>query len=124
MRKRMFIQWQKRDVRLKRIDCKSVEVQDIWDLIISHQADGGWWSIDLTRGMKEKELSKIAGALQNRTWFAGYDVDILVVVPTIADGICFRWKYQKEIGWHEEVLNKAVQRKMERAQRRKEHGWK
>jgi len=70
-----------------------------------------------TRRRSRQDTQRLYEAIKNRAWHAGYTSEVLTVMPTSSDGICFTWICMQNIDDLSEVIRRKEAMK---AKRRKE----
>jgi len=122
MNRTVPIQWKGRNVHLQHIEIPkappgSPSAAEVWDTILSVQGDGNWYSVKQTRRRSRQDTQRLYEAIRNRAWHAGYTSEVLTVMPTSSDGICFTWICMQNIDDLSEVIRRKEAMK---AKRRKE----
>lgn len=122
MNRTVPIQWKGRNVHLQHIEIPkappgSPSAAEVWDTILSVQGDGNWYSVKQTRRRSRQDTQRLYEAIKNRAWHAGYTSEVLTVMPTSSDGICFNWICMQNIDDLSEVIRRKEAMK---AKRRKE----
>jgi hypothetical protein len=94
MRRRLPATWKGRRQEIHSIpkELPCVNAEGAWLILQSKKADGKWYEISSTRDWKESKLKRTVAAVMNRAWYAGYEKNLLIVIATLVNGICFRWE--------------------------------
>lgn len=96
MLERLPTQRNGRNIHLQSITVDEANICDydaIWDTILNKAADGEWWRITNVSEWNEGDLKRLHHAIRNRAFQKGYVADVLSVIVTKRDGLCFRWAY-------------------------------
>ena len=70
----------------------------LWYVIEKKIGNGTWYKIQPTAEMGKQGIRKAVAALRQRAYYRGYDADVLSIVATELDGICFMWRYNDDLG--------------------------
>lgn len=106
MRNRMPLEYDKRPIRLReieevpKVDRRKKENKGkrlgpheaLWRVMLGRLYDWHWYSIVPTRAYSVKKLQQAHDAVRQRAYWNGCGKDVLTIIPTVAEGLCFRWK--------------------------------
>ena len=74
-------------------DNKPARYGGVWAAIEKRIGDGKWYGLKKTVVMGEDWIARATKAVRQRAFNKGYCSAELTIIPTVQDGICFRWHY-------------------------------
>jgi len=102
MRLRLPMEWKGRLTRPKDIDRLPAKLRkgvrkNRWTplktAILAKQGDGHWYRVVPTSAWSEEKIKTAWNACQKWKHYKGFSAEMLTIIPTKMDGICFKWTY-------------------------------